>query len=357
MIQFSAFEALHQRYKEEDRCFLSQACQQAHTEKPYQGLRILHNIPLTLETVLKIEVLLLGGAEVTASCITALPPSEEALALLRAAQVDVQIEHRFSGDYDFHLDCCGELIGIAPPKRGAVELTQTGSALYKKASLSYPVLSIDDSELKLLETLFGTGDGFIRALQASTHTVLYDKKYVIFGYGKVGRGVVRTLLRFTDNISVIDSAESARQSALKRGIKYIDAREREKIKKEIQSAAFVVTATGVQHMMSDFYGFKKADFGDAVLTNMGAYDEYGKNFSAQDILFEKKPLNFAIPEPTTMHYLDPIFYAHNYAIDLLLAGTFAPGYHPFPSEIARDILKKWEALHHEELSAIEDYFI
>jgi adenosylhomocysteinase len=356
MINFNAFDNARRIYKKIEMPFLSEFRENVARTRPYRGLKILHNIPLTVEAVLKIETLLQGGADVTASCITLLPPRQDAVDILKAANVEIQIEHNFKSDYDFHLDCCGELI-LIPPKKGAVELTQTGGELYKKSPLTYPVISVDDSPLKLLETLFGTGDGFIRALALSTYQGFHDKKFMIFGYGKVGRGIVQSLIKFTDKIVVIDVNHLAMKSAMARGIKYIDSHSREKIKEELKGTDFVVTATGIKNLLSDFYHFTKQDFNQAILSNMGADDEYGHNFSIDDVLFEKKPLNFSTSQPTTMKYLDPVLYAHNISIDLILSQKIQPGYHAFPEKMARDILNHWAKLHHEEFFEIEEYFV
>jgi adenosylhomocysteinase len=349
MINFSAFEFAHQIYPRENIPFLSELAKTVYKDKRYDGLKILHNIPLTIEAVLKIEVLALGGADITASCITVLPPSQAAIDILTAANIKVQIEHKFDEDYDICLDCCGELIDKVAPRIGAVELTQTGSEIYKNraASLNYPVLSVDDSKLKVLETFFGTGDGFIRALKKNVGREIYDKKFVVFGGGKVGRGIINALLTFTDDIIVIDVHDDVKKFAMKKGIKAIDGTRKDLVKDIISQAYVTVTATGVKNLISNFYGLNKADFGNALLINMGAEDEYGNNFLPTDVLFEKKPFNFSISEPTTIKYLDPIFYAHNLGIDFVRAKEVKPGYNPFPEKSALEILRKWIGFHND----------
>lgn len=355
MINFDAFASAHKRYAKNCMPFLYELRNLAQDKKIYRGLKILHNIPLTIEAVLKIEILLLGGAEITASCISSLSPSLDAIDILKSANVEVQIAHNFKKTYDFHLDCCGELINISPPRIGAVELTQTGSALYKNANCFYPVVSVDDSVLKGLETILGTGDGLARALMEKFGDEIFNKKFVLFGFGKVGRGIAHALMKFTDKIVVIDKNDESMQLASQFKIKYIDSTNIKMIAKEIEDSAFVVCATGVKNLMTDFYSFKKVDFNKAVLINMGAYDEYGDNFAENEILFEKKPFNFSILEPTAMKYLDPILYAHNLGIELILSGKISPGYNAFPNDLANEILKKWFAIHQENLFELETY--
>ena len=356
MINFSAFESVRKRYTKNCIPFLYELRNFVQDNKIYHGLKILHNTPLTIEAVLKIEILLLGGAEVTASCISSLPPSLEAIEILKSAGVEVQIEHGFKKMYDFHLDCCGELLNIDPPMIGAIELTQTGSTLYKKANCLYPIVSVDDSLLKLLETMLGTGDGFLRAITYKSSHDIYDKKFILFGFGKVGRGIAHSLMKFTNRIVAIDINKKAKEMALKCGIKYIHGTNKKLIAEELRDSSFVVCATGVKNLMTNFYSFNKFNFKKAILINMGAYDEYGDNFDKKEVLFDKKPFNFSISEPTAMKYLDPIFYAHNLGIELILAKRIGLGYNAFPDDIARGILKKWSIIYHEEFSKIKEFF-
>lgn len=356
MINFNAFESVRKKYTKNCMPFLYELRNLSQDKKIYQGLKILHNIPLTIEAVLKIEILLLGGAEVTASCISSLPPSLDAIVVLKSANVEVQIEHVFNKTYDFHLDCCGELLNISPPKIGAVELTKTGSILYKKANCPYPTVSVDDSLLKLLETMLGTGDGFLRALIYKFGYDICDKKFILFGFGKVGRGIAHSLRKFTDRIVAIDINKESMEIALKRGIKYIDSTNREIIAKELKDSSYIVCATGIKNVMTDFYSFSKFNFNKAILINMGAYDEFGDNFGKNEVLFDKKPFNFSISEPTAMKYLDPIFYAHNLAVDLILSKKIGHGYNAFPDDLAKEILKKWSIIYQEEFFNIEEYF-
>ena len=59
----------------------------------------------------------------------------------------------------------------------------------------------------------------------------------------------------------------------------------------------MVTATGQRAVMTDVYKLTKNDFKGAILTNMGAEDEYGANFGVSDIAFDKSLLIFSIPNP------------------------------------------------------------
>jgi adenosylhomocysteinase len=349
MINFDAFDQARRHYNEMDFPFLNKQREKMLGTRPYAGLKILHNIPLTMTAVVKIESLLLGGADVTMSCVTVVRPQKEAIDILKAANVQIQIEHNFSAQYDFCMDCCGELISVVHPKIGAVELTQTGSMKYREIATDYPVISVDDSKLKILETFFGTGESFVRAIAAYIQSDFNNKQFVIFGYGKVGRGIAYSLSKVSEKIHIVDVDINKLDKAREDGYAIIDGKNIADVKKLIASMDVVVTATGVPCVLSNFYHLKKNEFGSAILANMGAEDEYGRNFLLKDVLFEKQPLNFTLDEPTAMKYLDPIFYAHNLAFDLILTNHFKKGYNKFPDEIAQSILGQWLSLHGQEL--------
>lgn len=326
---------------------LSEQRQKLELTKPYLGLTILHNVPLTMATVFKVEALALGGALVTSFMSQVIPPDKNAVALLKQANFPVTENLDLHETYDFHLDCCAEFKNIAKPRLGAVELTQSGSMLYKNANLDYPVISVDDSKLKVLETFLGTGDGLARALDSKFGSSMFGKPFVIFGNGKVGKGIVYALQKFTDDITVIDLKSGLLNK--KNGVKYIEAIDINAIKQIINKSFAVITATGKQHLLTKIYDLRAKDCGEAILINMGAEDEYGPNFQDDEVEFAKKPFNFSLPMPTALRYLDPIFYAHNISIDLLLANNLAPGYNKFPDELATNILNKWHTTYKEPI--------
>lgn len=352
MINLKAFEEAHKKYKPSEMPFLTKHKEEVLNKQPYKKLKILQNIPLTIEAVLKIEPLVLGGADITISCIKNLPPDQKAVEILNNANIKVQIEHNFENNFDICLDCCGELANLIRPKYGAAELTKTGSDVYKKTLIDYPLICVDDSKLKYLETLYGTGDGFIRALHSLTNTEIYNKKFLVFGYGKVGKGIINSLLKFTDDIIVIEKDKTLLAQILKKGLKTIDYNDQDKIKNELLNTYCIVTATGIKNIISDFFQLTSKDLKDILLANMGAEDEFGQNFTEKDVLFNKKPLNFSLSEPTTMKYLDPILYAHNISIDLILSKKVLPGYNAFPDDLATSILKQWSIMHREDTQEI-----
>lgn len=347
-INLKILTAATQHFLPAETPFLFALREKMQNERPYCGLEILHNTPLTLITLLKIESLILGGAEVTLGSLRSIKPHQDALELVLQAGISL-LPEASNKEFDINLDCCAELAFRRPPRLGAIELTQSGDVIYRKSSLSYPVISVDNSKLKYLETI-STGESFVRAILALTNTRINGKKFIVFGYGKVGKGVVKALRAYTEQIVIVDINETALAMVEQIGLPGISILNKAAIKKEMQDAFCVVTATGVAGMISQY--FNRADLGDAYLANLGVDDEFGDKFSAQDVLFAKQPLNFSLDRPTALRYLDPVFYAHNIAIDLLLSKEIEKCYHPFPNNLASTILEKWLLLHPEKLGEI-----
>ena len=78
-------------------------------------------------------------------------------------------------------------------------------------------------------------------------------------------------------------------------------------------------------------------------------DEYGSTFKNNEVLNEKRGVNFALEDPTLLKYMDPVFYAHNFAIDLLETRHFEPGIHAFPKDVDDAIMMHWQEIFHENL--------
>jgi len=350
------YKPFRRAWKHQDKSevpFLLELRKRMKKEKPYKGLKILHNVPISLETACKVETLLLSGADVTIADNSLAPATKfKTLHILKEAGISVLSKHKdVVDDYDFCLDCGAEFVDIIKPRKGIVELTRTGALIYSKRNLKIPVLSVDDSKLKSLETFFGTGDGFIRSFLMLTNEDIKNKNFVIFGFGKVGKGVVHFLKPYTKNITVIDIDPKALMSAKKLNLQAINLKEEQKVKKAIKNSFAIASATGVKHVISKSFKLKdKRIFKGKYLANIGI-DEFGDMFADDEILYHKKwPINFALPDPTKMRYLDPSFYAHNIGPEIILSRKLQAGYHIFPDDIDNEILKQWQKHHKEDIS-------
>lgn len=334
------FPEITARFAASDMPFLRRARERALRTRPYAGLKVLHNVPLTGETMCKLEVLVAGGAELVVTSPSFMTPDPHSVALLAAAGVEFRGEYRFPEEFDVVLDCGGELQPLVTPRLGTCELTGTGTRRYRAAGPAFPVFAVDESRVKDLESLLGTGRSFVHAFRRLVDQPIDGEPFLVFGYGKVGRGIVRALAPHTDRIGVVDVDPAAVAAAALAGCEAMHATEHDRVARWAGKAFAVVTATGVPGVVSA--GYDAGAFAGAHLANMGGEDEFGDAFATDDVLYGKRPVNFAYSDPGAMRYLDPVFHAHNLGVDLLSSARYRPGVQPFPAFLADEIVDAWQ---------------
>src|SRR5918912_1332189 len=79
-------------------------------------------------------------------------------------------------------------------KAGGTEETTTGvirlKALERDGALGFPVIAVNDANTKhLFDNRYGTGQSTIDGIVRATNVLLAGRKFVVAGYGWVGRGV------------------------------------------------------------------------------------------------------------------------------------------------------------------------
>ncbi|KTC81396.1 NAD-binding protein [Legionella brunensis] len=323
--------------------------------KPLAGIKLLHNIPLTYETLVKLESLLAAGANLTVTHTQFLeksPATNIVTFLNKLGLTYIEKHNEIKGEFDIALDCCAEVVNMPNVKirRGIVELTQSGGELYKQMTTPFPVISVDESNLKKLEGMYGTGESFVRAIKEQSRQSISEQHFMVFGFGKVGRGIVKYLRRETPYITVVDKSKEQLRKAEELGVKVLHASQISMIKERAKEAFCLVTATGEPQALSHY--LTAEDCPQSLIANMGASDEIGSGFNNNQILFSGMPINFSLKHPTLLHFIDPIFYAHNLAAQLILENNYAPGYHPFPTYLDDLIVKMWNAYNPIDISDI-----
>ena len=340
-------QSIKQEYKPGEMPFLAKQLTRANSEKPYKNISILHNIPFTKETLLKLEILYAGGANIVVSSPSFMEVDKNLVDSFVASGGNWQKEVDFSNQtFDFHLDCAAELITKNPPRIGTVEITGTGTNKYGAAQLNYPVISVDQSTIKNLEGVLGTGEAFLRAFEELTTQDTTNQSFMIFGYGKVGKGIAHYLKKRTNHIVIIEKDKANIESAKNAGFECYSSDNKTKIESLASTVFAIVTATGIDNVISDNYDCTK--FKAKYLANMGGEDEFGYSFEAEKIMCQKRPINFFVDKPTLMRYLDPVFYAHNLGVDILLYGNLSNGMHPFPSFISEEVVNEWGTIFNEK---------
>ena len=297
--------------------------------RPLQGIRILDATPLFANTLLKFVPLLAAGCKLTAAIHDAIPYDPVMPPLLEKWGVPV-VRNARSGEYDCILDCGGVHAGL-DPVYGFGELTRSGFYHYQKASK--PVILVDDSRIKAIETCLGTGDGFLRGMKELGYTDFAGRKILIFGYGKVGRGIAYYSAREGAEVTVVDIPETKVQN----NIRLVSRFDREAVLEAVRNAWCVVTATGIRNAMDGNGAAEILRNGPQLVAAMGIENEWGDSLVPERILNRNVPLNFLLKEPTRLRYIDPTMALSNAAAAELLKGGLPAGI----QKIAPEIEKYW----------------
>ena len=326
--------------------FLHQHFDVVQKTRPYDGLRVAHNVPVVPNTLMKIACLVAGGAEVVVTNPSFMTAHPTALQVLANEGVRFEADPtKLAGEqFDVVLDTNAELAELITPKLGVIELTRSGTKRYQGTDVAYPVISIDDSGLKQIETCLGTGDGIVRALNTFAQAVFDEAKtIVVLGYGKVGRGVVRALEKTDKKLIVVDVSPEQHAKALADGYDAINGQNKAALTQALQAADLVVTATGVHNTLNASVA-DLATLGNALLVNAGVDHEIAPDLIG-NAMHDGMPVNFMLDEPTRTEYIDPILYAHTAAIAHLQQGTLECGLQPLNNTFDHECLSQWAQRH------------
>ncbi len=289
--------------------------------QPFQGLHILDATPLFRNTLTKHLALLVGGASLTVGYGGSIPYDPEMLDLLKRCGIQtLDISQSTTTQFDIVLDCAARFTHI-PSKYGYVELTRSGEHVYKQ--LPHPTYIADGGQIKHIETTLGTGDGFVRAMQYFGHCKFTGKRIVVFGGGKVGKGIALGAQYQQAHVTIIDEPTLA----VPPGITLVDRFDQAAIDAVIKGAWCIVAATGIPNALEKSLSLAKLT-PTQHLVNMGVEDEFGPAIPESRVIYNKHAINFALKEPTQLRYIDPTLALHNMGAIILLQGK-APGiYYP-----------------------------
>ena len=276
-------------------------------ERPLEGLRILCGTPLFLNTLAQFAALLAGGADLVVFYADELgydPAIPGFLAGIGLKTCHGAEEAAAGGPFDAVLDCSA-LNKDLPVRLGCCELTRSGVHVYESNLPDKPVFAADSGRIKSIETVLGTGDGCLRGLRHIGADPA-GKTVLLFGHGRVGRGIEYALTQAGATVRIVDPAQ---------GRVFTPAL--------LDGADIVITATGIRDALAPFAQLL-LDSG-ALLVNMGADDEFGPGVPPDRAVNQKRPVNFMLSEPTSTRYIDPTLALHNAGILELRHSTVASG--------------------------------
>ncbi|TMJ94586.1 MAG: adenosylhomocysteinase [Actinobacteria bacterium] len=185
-------------------------------ERPLDGVRIAACLHVTTETANLARTLQAAGADVLLCASTPLSTQADAAAALVAefgiavfavrgedndtyySHINAAVDHRPQITMDDGADVVGVLHGEHADQLGEIlggtEETTTGvirlKALEQEGRLGFPIVAVNDADTKhLFDNRYGTGQSTIDGIIRATNVLLAGRRFVVAGYGWVGRGV------------------------------------------------------------------------------------------------------------------------------------------------------------------------
>jgi adenosylhomocysteinase len=185
-------------------------------EQPLAGYRVSACLHVTTETANLMRTLKAGGAEIVLCASNPLSTQDDvAAALVEEYDISVfAIKGEDNDTYYQHIEAAvdhkpqltmddgADVIGILHAHRreqlgdiiAGTEETTTGvirlKALERDGALGFPVIAVNEANTKhLFDNRYGTGQSTIDGIVRATNVLLAGRKFVVGGYGWVGRGV------------------------------------------------------------------------------------------------------------------------------------------------------------------------
>lgn len=343
------FDSPEQVEEKKDLPVLRALIERYRQEQPFRDCRVVFGHVLVRNALVMVEALCQGGAQVVFSRAHPSPAERPCLEALAGLGLRVWPVERAVALGDLYLDVAA-VLGRQRPPRAAAEVTRTGVRHYRH--IPCPVISADDCLAKRIEGYFGTGDSFLRAWRLlRPGDPLQGKRLVLFGYGKIGRGVARAAREAGMEVVVaeVDPAAAARAGA--EGFETVEGTPTEALRRALARAQVVIAVTGVPGVLGRTLPPEWLRANRPVLVNLGAEDEFGPAFEEHEILGGRRvPLNFHLPQPTRNRYVDPALAAHLLALEAWVRAPdrYPPGIHPLPPGMDRWVLETWQAAWPEE---------
>src|SRR6266704_5587282 len=185
-------------------------------EQPLAGFRVAACLHVTTETANLARTLKAGGADVVLCASNPLSTQDDVAAAL-VDEYDVSVFAVKGEDHDTYyshieaavdhkphltMDDGADVIGVLHSARreqlgdiiAGTEETTTGvirlKALEAEGKLGFPIIAVNEAMTKhMFDNRYGTGQSTIDGIIRATNVLIAGKKFVVAGYGWVGRGV------------------------------------------------------------------------------------------------------------------------------------------------------------------------
>src|SRR3954466_11703356 len=260
-------------------------------EQPLNGYRISACLHVTTETANLMRTLQAGGADVVLCASNPLSTQDDVAAALVEvyniatfaikgedhetyySHIEAAVDHK----PHFTMDDGADMIGLLHSSRreqlgdviAGTEETTTGvirlKALEAEGKLGFPIIAVNEAMTKhMFDNRYGTGQATIDGIIRATNVLLAGKKFVVGGYGWVGRGVASRARGMGAQVIVTEVDPMRALEASMDGFEVMTMREAAKV------GDIFCTATGDKYVIArEHYDLMKDG---AILSNTGHFN-------------------------------------------------------------------------------------
>jgi adenosylhomocysteinase len=261
------------------------------TEQPLAGLRVSACLHVTTETANLARTLKTGGADVVLCASNPLSTQDDVAAALVEEygiavfaikgedndtyykHIEAAVDHRPHLTMDDGADVIGVLHSARREQLGDViagtEETTTGvirlKALEREGKLGFPVIAVNEAQTKhLFDNRYGTGQSTIDGIIRATNVLLAGGRFVVAGYGWVGRGVAQRARGMGAHVTVTEVDPVRALEAAMDGFEVMS------MERAAEVGDIFCTATGDKHVITRQHMERMKD--GAIMANTGHFN-------------------------------------------------------------------------------------
>jgi adenosylhomocysteinase len=353
-------------------------------EQPLAGYRVAACLHVTTETANLMRTLKAGGADVVLCASNPLSTQDDVAAALvdefdiscfaikgednetYYQHIEAAVDHKPHLTMDDGADVIGVLHSARREQLGEIiagtEETTTGvirlKAMEADGALAFPVIAVNEAKTKhLFDNRYGTGQSTIDGIIRATNVLLAGKRFVVAGYGWVGRGValrargmgahvivtevdpMRALEALMDGYEVLPMADAAKVGDIfctATGDKHVIAREHVEVMKD----GSILANTGHFNVEIDIPAIR------ALAEETREARQFVEEFTMSDgrriyLLAEGRLVNISAAEGHPAIVMDMSFANQSLAAEYAVqnAGTLERKVYPVPQAIDEEIAR------------------
>jgi adenosylhomocysteinase len=286
-------------------------------EQPLSGIRVSACLHVTTETANLARTLKAGGADVVLCASNPLSTQDDVAAALVEVydiavfaikgedndtyyrHIEAAVDHRPHLTMDDGADVIGVLHSARREQLGDViagtEETTTGvirlKALEREGKLGFPVIAVNEAQTKhMFDNRYGTGQSTIDGIIRATNVLLAGGRFVVAGYGWVGRGVAQRARGMGAHVIVTEVDPVRALEAAMDGFEVLP------MEKAAEIGDIFCTATGDKNVIGREHIERMKD--GAILANTGHFNVEIEIPALKDLATETREARHLVDEYT-----------------------------------------------------------